>query len=232
MFWTALFLGFVGSLHCVVMCGPIAIAMSGQQTLSAFLTSRLLYNLGRISTYAAIGLLFGLLGEVILLGSYQQTFSIVLGLVMIILAVLLGSSYKSSIYRPFYSLTQSLKSGMTGWLKTTTLSGSYLLGVLNGFLPCGLVYAAIAGAIATANLVSGLGYMVVFGLGTFPAMFVMALSGRALKGLSYATLNKLSMVFVFVLGALLVVRGLDLNIPYLSPAISLLYPTADITVCD
>lgn len=232
MYWTALFLGFVGSLHCVVMCGPIALAMSGQQTLSKFLLSRLLYNLGRITTYATIGLLFGLLGELILLGSYQQVFSVALGLLMIALAILLGSGNQSTVVRPMYQLTQKLKSGMVGWLKTTTLSGSFLLGMLNGFLPCGLVYAAVAGALATADLVNGLGYMVVFGLGTFPAMFVMALSGRALKGLSYTTLNKISTVFVLVLGGLLVIRGLDLNIPYLSPAISLLYPTADITVCD
>ncbi|MEO9802170.1 MAG: sulfite exporter TauE/SafE family protein [Reichenbachiella sp.] len=232
MYWTALFLGFVGSLHCVVMCGPIVLAMSGQQTLSKFLVSRVLYNLGRICTYAAVGLLFGILGELIFLGSYQQAFSIGVGLFMIVLAFALGSSAKGKLYKPMYQLTQSLKARLSKWLKNTSLQGSFLLGLLNGFLPCGLVYAAVAGALATANLQSGVIYMIVFGLGTFPAMLFMALSGRALNGISFISLNKLSTIFVFTLGCLLIIRGMDLNIPYLSPAISFLYPTADITVCE
>ncbi|MEO9967077.1 MAG: sulfite exporter TauE/SafE family protein [Reichenbachiella sp.] len=232
MYWTALFLGFVGSLHCVVMCGPIVLAMSGQQTLSRFLTSRLLYNFGRICTYAIIGLVFGLLGELIFLGSYQQAFSIGMGLFMIVLALGLGSSAKGKLYRPMYNVTQYLKSYLSRWLKSSGLLSSFLLGSLNGFLPCGLVYAAVAGALTTANLGNGLLYMIVFGLGTFPAMLFMALSGRALKGFSLVTLNRLSLVFLTSLGCLLIIRGLDLDIPYLSPAISYLYPTTDITVCD
>lgn len=232
MYWTALFLGFVGSMHCVIMCGPIVLAMSGQQTLSRFLISRLLYNLGRIFTYAAIGVLFGLLGELIFLGSYQQALSIGIGLFMIVLAIALSSSARGKLYKPMYQLTQGLKTSLSRWLKNTSLKSSFLLGLLNGFLPCGLVYAAVAGALATAKLESGVLYMAIFGLGTFPAMLFMALSGRALKGLSFVTLNKLSTVFIFTLGCLLIIRGMDLNIPYLSPAISFLYPTSDITICD
>lgn len=232
MYWTALFLGFVGSLHCVVMCGPIALAISGQSSLSRFLISRLFYNLGRIFTYALIGLLFGLLGELISFGGYQQAFSIGMGLFMIMVALAVSSAIRGKVYQPMYKLAQGLKNLLAKWLRTTKLSGTFLLGVLNGLLPCGLVYAGVAGALATADIANGLIYMLVFGLGTFPAMFVMALSGRSLKGLSLINLNRISTIFIFTLGCLLIIRGLDLNIPYLSPAISLLYPSADITVCE
>ncbi|MEP2023985.1 MAG: sulfite exporter TauE/SafE family protein [Reichenbachiella sp.] len=232
MYWTALALGFIGSLHCVVMCGPIALALSGQQSLSKFLISRFLYNIGRIFTYALIGLIFGLLGELISFGGYQQAFSIGMGLFMIMVAFAVSSSIRGKIYQPMYKLAQGLKNMLGQWLHTTKLSGTFILGALNGFLPCGLVYAAVAGALATANLADGLLYMVLFGLGTFPAMLVMALSGQAIKGFSFIQLNKISTIFILTLGCLLIIRGLDLNIPYLSPAISFLYPTADITICD
>lgn len=232
MYWTALFLGFVGSLHCVVMCGPIALVLSGQASLSRFIISRLFYNFGRIFTYALIGLLFGLLGELISLGGYQQAFSISMGLFMIMVALAVSSAIRGKVYQPMYKLAQGLKTLLGKWIRTTKLPGTFLLGALNGLLPCGLVYAAVAGALATADLASGLSYMMVFGLGTFPAMFVVALTGRSFKGLSLINLNRISTIFIFTLGCLLIIRGLDLNIPYLSPAISLLYPTADITICE
>ncbi|UXX78487.1 sulfite exporter TauE/SafE family protein [Reichenbachiella carrageenanivorans] len=231
MYWTALFLGFVGSLHCVVMCGPIALSMAGQQSLSRFLISRLLYNMGRIVTYAGIGLVFGLLGEWVALGGYQQAFSIVIGLFMILLAIGLSSSAKGKLYQPLYKLTQGLKNKLGKWIKSSKLMGTFFFGVLNGFLPCGLVYAAVAGALATTDLSNGLWYMVVFGLGTVPAMLFISISGRAFKSFSFVSFTRLSTFFVFVLGCLLVIRGLNLNIPYLSPAIAYLYPTTDITVC-
>lgn len=232
MHWTALFLGFVGSLHCVVMCGPIALALSGQSSLSKFLISRILYNIGRVFTYAFIGLLFGLLGELVSFGGYQQAFSIGMGLFMIMVALAVSSSVRGKVYQPMHKLAQGLKKALAKWLHTNKLSGTFLLGILNGFLPCGLVYAAVAGALATASFLEGTKYMVIFALGTFPAMLLVAISGRAIHKLSFISLNKLSTVFIFTLGCLLIVRGLDLDIPYLSPAISFLYPTADITVCD
>lgn len=231
MYWTALFLGFVGSLHCVVMCGPITLALAGQQSLSRFLVSRLLYNMGRIVTYAGIGLVFGLLGQWVALGGYQQAFSIGVGVFMILLAIGLGSTAKGKLYQPLYKLTQGLKNKLGQWLKSSKLTGTFLFGILNGFLPCGLVYAAVAGALATSDLQNGLWYMVVFGLGTVPAMLFVSITGRAFKGFSFVSLNQLSTYFVFTLGCLLVIRGLDLNIPYLSPAISYLYPATDITIC-
>ena len=232
MLYAALFLGFIGSLHCVVMCGPIAMALAGQQTLSKFLLSRLVYNSGRIFTYALLGLVIGLLGELVSLGGYQQAFSIIIGCLLVLLGFLWTTKAKNNLYQPFYKLTAILKGRLAHWLKATHLKGAFLLGALNGLLPCGLVYAAIAGALASANFVDGTLYMLVFGLGTFPAMIAMALSGKFIKIFSFLSLHKLSTIFIFTLGAILIIRGMNLDIPYLSPAISFLYPTADITVCD
>lgn len=233
MYWSALILGFLGSMHCVIMCGPISMAMPGQNTLSRFLTSRVIYNLGRVITYALMGLAFGLLGEMIGLSGYQQSFSVVLGAFMILLAFAFGAQWiNSKLASHVSNLTNVLKKGLKKWIQKSSLPSSIFLGMINGLLPCGLVYAAIAGALATSTLSTSVIYMVAFGLGTFPAMLLVALSGKFIKPVWLLKLSKFSSIAVFTLGIMLIVRGLNLDIPYLSPAISFLYPSQDITICN
>lgn len=230
MFWSAAILGFLGSLHCVIMCGPIALAMPGQKTLNRFLLSRVLYNFGRVLTYAIIGLTFGLLGELIGLSGYQQAFSIALGIIMILLAFSFSSQWFTS--KPTHWMTRwsnLLRYSMRHWIKNTSIGGSLLLGIANGFLPCGLVYAAVVGAISFVDIGNGVQYMISFGLGTFPAMIVVAMSGQLFKR-NIPSFSSVSSVLVLILGIMLTLRGLNLDIPYLSPAITLLYP--DISSCN
>lgn len=233
MHWSAFILGFFGSMHCMVMCGPILLIMTGQNTLSKFLISRITYNLGRVVTYTFIGLGFGVLGQILGLSGYQQSLSVILGGAMILLAFAFSAQWlNNKLARQINALTSILKKALNQWIRSSNLSGSFFLGIVNGFLPCGLVYAAVAGALATTSLFESMSYMITFGLGTFPAMLLIAISGRILKPMWLQKLSRFSSFAVFTLGILLVFRGLNLDIPFLSPAISFLYPSPDVTICN
>jgi sulfite exporter TauE/SafE len=215
------------------MCGPISIAMQGQGTLPKFILSRSSYNSGRITTYAIIGLCFGLLGEYIALAEYQLTFSVFLGTLMITMASAMVMQWLNTNISPILVRgSQIFKKWLGQWMNKSALSSAFVLGMINGFLPCGLVYVAIVGALATTNLIDSILYMAAFGLGTFPAMLLVALTGKAIKVHWLNGITKFSTLLIFILGGLLIVRGLNLNIPYLSPLISFLYPNAGIPNCQ
>lgn len=217
-YWTAFVLGMVGSLHCAGMCGPLALALppSGNST-AGFVLGRLGYNLGRIVTYCALGLFFGAVGGTLLLAGMQRWVSIGLG--MALLAGLFASR-RLALRRPVTALVNQLKSRMSSLLRRRSLASAALLGLLNGFLPCGMVYVACAGAAATGGLVPGLGYMAAFGTGTVPMMLSIGLSGRLVPIPLRLKLSKAIPLSVFLLGTLLILRGLSLDIPYLSPDLS------------
>lgn len=213
--WTALLLGLLGSLHCAGMCGPLALALptTGARPRD-FVAGRLAYNLGRIVTYCLLGLVFGLVGQSLVLAGVQRWASIGLGV-----ALLLGL-FGSRRLAPALALTRlvdRLKSGMAGLLRRRSIAALGVLGLLNGLLPCGLVYAACAGAVATGSLVSGARYMALFGVGTVPMMLAIGLSGKLLPVSRRLKLVRVVPAAVCLLAALLILRGLSLGIPYLSP---------------
>jgi sulfite exporter TauE/SafE len=217
-YWTAFVLGLVGSLHCAGMCGPLALALPvAGSTLPGFVLGRLAYNLGRILTYSLLGLALGLSGHALALSGLQRWTSISLGL-----ALLLGlvASRRTTLSRPFSWLVDQLKSRMSAMLRQRTFSALVVLGLLNGLLPCGLVYVACAGAVAAGGGLAGAGYMAAFGAGTLPLMLAISVSGKILPLSLRFKLRQAIPVAVFLLGTLLIVRGLSLGIPYLSPDLS------------
>lgn len=219
---SALAVGFFGSAHCIGMCGPIAIALPvPQSNVFNFVSGRVLYNIGRIFTYSFLGALFGLLGSRIIIAGFQQFVTIVLG-VIIILVVITPFKYKAKItqHKIIQKISSPIKYGIGELFKQGTLPSMFLIGVLNGFLPCGLVYIAIAGAIASGDAVSGMLYMVLFGLGTFPAMFAATIFGRFINLNIRKKLTKAVPIFAVVLAILFILRGMSLGIPYISPKIS------------
>jgi hypothetical protein len=215
---TAFLLGLVGSLHCAGMCGPLALAlpMAGNST-PAFVLGRVAYNLGRIVTYCLLGVVFGLAGKTLLLAGVQRWASIALGV-----ALLAGlfTSRKLAVWRPVTLLVERLKLSMSVLLRRRSLVSLAVLGLLNGLLPCGMVYVACAGAIATGGLLAGAGYMAAFGAGTVPMMLAISLSGRLVPLALRLKLRKAIPVTVVLLATLLIVRGMSLSIPYLSPDLS------------
>jgi sulfite exporter TauE/SafE len=211
-------LGLVGSFHCAGMCGPLALAIpAGSTTKSGFVLGRLTYNFGRLLTYCLLGFVFGLVGRTFLLAGIQRWTSISLGVVLLVGLV---SSRKLALWSPVTGLVARLKSSMSGLLRRRSLAALVLLGMLNGLLPCGLVYVACAGATATGGLLAGAQYMILFGLGTFPMMLGIGLSGRLVPLALRLQLRKAIPVSVFLLASLLILRGLSLGVPYLSPDLS------------
>jgi sulfite exporter TauE/SafE len=216
--WTALMLGLVGSLHCAGMCGPLALAlpMAGN-TRSAFVTGRLLYNVGRILTYCLLGVLFGLVGQSLALAGFQKWVSLAAG--TFILLGLVATS-KIGLGLPITKSVVWLKASVGRLLQQRTFGSLFLLGMLNGLLPCGLVYVACAAAAATGSLQTGVLSMAAFGLGTLPVMLGLGLAGRKLQGVFQIRWQNLVPISLAVVGVLLVLRGMELGIPYISPVLS------------
>lgn len=219
---TSFFVGLFGSFHCIGMCGPIAIALPIPNSNNLnFVLGRLLYNLGRIATYSFLGAVFGLLGSRLVISGFQQSISITLG-ITIVIAVLIPAKYKAKIsqHKLVQKITLPLKKGISDLFKQGTFSAMFLIGILNGFLPCGLVYVALAGAIASGDAISGTAVMILFGTGTFPTMFAATLFGKFINLNIRRKITKAIPVLALVLGLLFIVRGMALGIPYLSPKIS------------
>ncbi len=214
--WTAFLLGLVGSAHCAGMCGPLALALPATgNTRGTFLAGRLLYNAGRLVTYAALGAAFGLLGQTFALAGFQRWISLAAGL-----AILTGlfASSRFAVGLPAVSAVGWLKASFGKLLQQRSLASVFLIGLLNGFLPCGLVYAAAAAATATAHFLDGAMAMISFGLGTVPMMLGLSLAGPRLHTAFRFRLQRLVPASLVIVGTLLVLRGLALGIPYLSPA--------------
>lgn len=215
MLLAAFTLGFLGSLHCVGMCGPIALALPiGQMRPASRLMSVWLYNNGRVLTYSLLGALLGFLGMGIALAGYQQILSIVLGTVL-----LFGLLLPKIFRKPGKSLiTWSLrfKSLFGRWMQKKGPQALFITGMLNGLLPCGMIYIALAGATASGETIKGALFMAVFGLGTLPAMFSVSLISSASRPFRTGLRHTMPAI-TFIAGVLLIVRGLGLGIPYLSP---------------
>jgi sulfite exporter TauE/SafE len=217
-FGIAFMLGLLGSLHCAAMCGPLMLALPVSPGGPArFLTGRIVYQLGRIVTYCLLGIVAGLIGKSLFFAGFQRWLSIALGL-----AVLVGFliSKRVAVSAPVVRLVGKLKFAMSAQLKQRSLRSLGLLGLLNGLLPCGLVYVALAGAAAHGNVSSSINYMAVFGLGTLPTMLGISLSGKLFPVAIRLKLRSAIPVGVCLLAAMLILRGMALGIPYLSPDLS------------
>lgn len=214
--WTAWLLGLLGGLHCAGMCGPLMLALprSGASQTS-FVIGRLAYQAGRISTYALIGAVAGLAGRGLAIAGWQRGVSLGLGIVL--LSALFVSPRAMTGFAWPGRLVGRLKTAMAGLLRRRGLMSLSVLGALNGLLPCGLVYAAGAGAATLEGMWEGAAYMIVFGLGTLPMMLGISLCGQLVPMSVRLRLRHLVPVSVAIVGGLLVLRGLSLGIPYLSP---------------
>jgi sulfite exporter TauE/SafE len=220
MLLSALLLGLLGSLHCVGMCGPIAFMLPVDRSNTFKKVSQIsVYHLGRLLAYSLIGLVFGLLGKSFSLFGFQQQLSITIGVLMIILVLIPYKTLgKYNLSQPLNKLISKVKSGLGAALKKKTADTFITIGFLNGFLPCGLVYMAVFGAVATGSILEGSAYMVLFGLGTIPLMTTAIYFGKFLNSSIKQRIQKAIPVFVVLIGVLFILRGLGLGIPYISPA--------------
>ena len=221
----ALTLGFFGSLHCLGMCGPLALAlMPTNGTRSGFARlagGSLLYNFGRVTTYSLLGLAFGLLGSAARVAGWQQVLSITTGVVILLWLILPKrlTQHVEATHHIAAGLAH-LKFAVNRLLRSHRFAAQFGVGALNGLLPCGFVYLALAGALAQPSIVRSMSFMALFGLGTVPAMLALVLPNGFLTPSLRFSLRRLLPVGTAVVAVLLIVRGLALGVPYLSPKLA------------
>ena len=210
----AFMIGLLGSVHCVGMCGPLAFGVPSLRSGWFYLVlDKLLYQSGRIISYCILGVLIGLLGRQIWLAGLQQGVSILSGLLIILAA--LSRIFKFSLSNSSSLLLKPFNAMFSYALQHR--ANHLIIGLINGFLPCGFVYLAMAGALNTGAVPSAISYMFWFGLGTTPLMFIAAVSVGFTSALFRKRINQLIPFLMLFLGCWFMLRGLELNIPYLSP---------------
>lgn len=219
MILSALLLGLLGSFHCLGMCGPIAFMLPvSRENNFKKLGQIVLYHAGRLLSYGIIGFVFGLLGKGLFIFGMQQNLSVAIGILMITIVLIPHKTFnKYNLSKPLYKGIAKIKNQLGQALKKKSPDTFLTIGFLNGFLPCGLVYMALFGAIAMGGALQGSLYMVLFGLGTVPLMSTAIYFSGLLKGEMRHRVHKLVPLFVVAIGTLFILRGLGLGIPYISP---------------
>lgn len=216
---SGLIMGLVGSLHCLGMCGPIAIAIPGRsdEKLTVVIDS-LIYNFGRVVTYMIMGLIVGLLGSTISLAGYQEIISIVAGALLLII-VIIPRKWEVAIGNISFIKAggDKLKNAFRKIINKKSMSSLFGIGLLNGMLPCGLVYAALIAAIAFGSVTSAITFMFFFGLGTIPMLAAVFIMKGMLSVELRRKINKLIPVGIAIVAIILILRGMSLGIPYISP---------------
>jgi uncharacterized protein len=217
-FWQPLIIGLLGSFHCMGMCGPIALALPLKETSwETRIISGMLYHLGRVITYIFLGLIFGLLGMGIHIWGIQQWVSIGVGTVMILSVAFPVFFHGMAWTGGLDTLFSGFKKFFGRFFGFRTYLSVWIIGLLNGLLPCGLVYIALAGALVSTSPLNGAIYMTIFGLGTIPALLALSLLGNIISTAFRRRVQKIIPFLIILIGVLFVLRGMNLGIPYISP---------------
>jgi sulfite exporter TauE/SafE len=211
------------------MCGPIAMMLPvDRNNPSKKVTQIMTYHLGRLTAYGTIGFIFGMVGKGFFMAGIQQKLSIVLGVIMIIAIVIPEKEFaRYNFSKPIFKVITAIKTKLGSQFKNKSYQSLFTIGLLNGFLPCGMVYVALFGAIAMQSASFGVLYMVLFGLGTIPLMSSVVYIHSFL---TLSVRNKIQKVIPYVgilIGLLFILRGLGLGIPYVSPSNMSLFVQAD-----
>jgi len=206
----ALMLGIGGSLHCVGMCGPLMFgALLNRNGATISIRQFLLYHIGRIGIYAAWGLLFGLIGTSARWFGMQQHISLAMGIA--ILVVLLITQFFPGVEGKLSGnpLSNFIGKKMIPYLHSKIPASAFMGGLLNGMLPCGLVYIALAGASAVQDPIKGSLFMVYFGIGTLPLLAALLMLGKSLQLTIKKNMTRWYPALIGGMAVLLILRGLD-----------------------
>jgi len=227
VFFSGILIGLVGSLHCVAMCGPLVMAVN---YTGKSLGQNLLYHSARVISYVLIGLLMGLLGSSIAWVGVHEWVSVIVGVLVLMVALLPAFKFSKLSIRWEQAILTPMKRRLLKAVNNNKPLTMLSLGFLNGLLPCGVVYVALAASIATADVFNGALLMTGFGFGTWPMLFGVIFGFRFLKGNLASKFKMAIPVFSILIGCLLIMRGLALDIPYVSPVLSSVFGP-EITIC-
>lgn len=213
MWWlllSAWVMGFVGSTHCIGMCGPLAMSLPiTSNRVTDRLFAALIYNLGRVSTYAFYGSLIGITQSLLVPFAFQHELSIIMGILLLLLSVYFFL-FKQTIHvfnnNKFYQLVTNALGKL---YQKSSLKNLFFIGILNGLLPCGLVYLALASAFATGTVLKSILFMGFFGLGTLPAMWSMVFFANYFSPIIRTYLRKLYPFIFAITGIMLILRGMS-----------------------
>lgn len=202
------------------MCGPIAMMLPVDRTNEAKKVTQIMtYHLGRITSYSILGLFFGLLGRGLFLAGFQQKMSILVGILMITAVVVPEKVFAQyNFSKPVFKIISQVKTKLGAQFKKKTYHSLFTIGLLNGFLPCGLVYIALFGAIAMQQVHLSVFYMALYGLGTIPMMSLVVYVSNLLTLPLRNAIQKAIPVVIIGVGLLFVLRGMGLDIPFVSPS--------------
>jgi len=228
VFFSGILIGLVGSLHCVAMCGPLVMAVNYNRKS---LGQNILYHSARVFSYILIGLLMGLLGSSIAWVGVHEWVSILVGVAILLIALLPAFKFSKFSNRWEQAILTPMKRKLLKTVSSNKPLTMLSLGFLNGFLPCGVVYVALAASIATADVYNGALLMSGFGLGTWPMLFGVIFGLRYFKSNMASKFKMAVPVFSILIGCLLIMRGLALDIPYVSPILYSVFGP-DITICQ
>jgi len=203
------------------MCGPLMLALPlPDSARRAVVVQILLYQSGRILSYSALGVLFGLLGKGIAIAGFQQILSLFSGVFIIAMAIMAWRFERLVTALPgFGAFTRAIQQQLGKMMRKHSTSGSIAVGMLNGLLPCGMVYAALAGAISTTNSVDGGIFMALFGIGTLPLLLTVNLAGRSMGFKWRAKMKMVQPILLTLAGILLLQRGLHLDLSLFESAV-------------
>lgn len=202
------------------MCGPLTLILPFERAnplKKAFQVAS--YHIGKAMAYVSLGLVFGLLGRGLFIREYQQVFSVVVGSLMILIVLLSLVNVKMNFFtKLIYFLIGKVKYALAQQLRRKGMLSIFFIGFFNGFLPCGLVYMALFGALAQGELSYSVMYMFAFGLGTVPLMTATVYLGNFLSQKTKKHIQKAIPFVIIIIGGLFILRGLALGIPYISPS--------------
>jgi len=214
----AILMGLAGSLHCIGMCGPLHAALPfNRGSKWKYIQSRFVNHLGRLTIYAILGSMAGFLGKGLVAAGAQQWLSILSGVLVLVLLFFYGTSSKGWLGRQSAKWVAGIKVRFSSLLQNKSNGTFFLIGILNGLLPCGLVYFALAAATATGHPAKGALFMFVFGMGTVPALLSFRRLIDWLKNKMKINTAQWIRATILLSGMLLILRGSNLGIPYLSP---------------
>lgn len=211
MLWTAVILGFLGSFHCVGMCGPIALAIGGANK-NKFLGNKILYHIGRSITYSLLGLIVGVLGFSLSLAGVQQGLSIGMGILILLFALNFKKSEQFLSVPILSGVVKWVRKNLGNYLKSGNSSAYFFTGMINGLLPCGMVYMALVAALALQSPLLGAAYMFFFGIGTVPMLLFLMVSGSLFSVPIREKFQSAIPYLGVMIGILFIFRGLGLGL--------------------
>jgi sulfite exporter TauE/SafE len=226
--YLAFSMGLTSSFHCVGMCGPISLALPVHKGTNLQKVAGLfLYNMGRALTYAILGFIIGSIGQTFSGFGLFRYMAIVIGVVMLVYAVWpTHLDRKLQMTSMWQRLIQKIKNQMRLHLKSNTKMSWFILGSLNGLLPCGMVYMALMTSLATGDYLHGGLFLFLFGLGTFPAMFAVGFFQEWFSPQIRTRIKKATPILIATAGIWLIVRGILIEYPN-----HILHQSDSITIC-